>query len=151
MDAGSEGMTVFKCQVTGNVSKPRQPQITLVLESREVHYTNFHPETEARIESRGFETVHEVKTFDPNWEEKRTPYVVPTIPGNSIGMHFTEAGYELIVNGGVVPTNLVKPYGCLGKRQLQRKFMAMNHFGKMVEMSTAYLKDEATKKATATA
>lgn len=135
---------MFKCQVTGLVSKPRQPQVRLILSEREAFYENIDPETEERKITRGSEIVREAVTYDPNWAELPTAVKARQCrypdSGVPLAEHLAEKGADLLTTGNVVVSSAA-PGGCIAtKRQLERQFRGMAHFAKMVEMSRDYLK-----------
>ena len=63
---------MFRCAVTGKLTKPREPQIKIVVETRPKEYVNFKWDEETRekirIESRGFETVKEVSVSQEGYD-----------------------------------------------------------------------------------
>lgn len=58
-----EGL-MFKCAITGKITKPREPLVRVVVETRPKTYVNYKWDEETgekiRIESKGYETVREV-------------------------------------------------------------------------------------------
>ncbi len=55
---------MFRCAITGNVTKPGEPMTKVVVETRPTTYVNYKWDEEAdekvRIDSKGFETVKEI-------------------------------------------------------------------------------------------